>query len=96
MIFDTENIDAQSLQMLFEEISKSEFLKTKQQYSNPVYYRKNISRKGVDKRLSSIFSPQTYLFCGMVFISDKPTDGYIEPIIEKVDKLVLKKFIKPF
>ena len=84
MIIDTNNYDAQQLSMFFEELSKQ--LKTKQQYfeSNP------ISRKGVDKRLKSIFAPQTYTLCGITLIEDA-----VVPKVE-VEKLVLKKYVIPF
>ena len=84
MILDTNNYSAQELSMFFEELSKQ--LKTKQQYfeSNP------ISRKGVDKRLKSIFAPQTYTLCGITLIEDA-----VVPKVE-VEKLVLKKYVIPF
>ena len=84
MIIDTNNYSAQELSMFFEELSKQ--LKTKQQYfeSNP------ISRKGVDKRLKSIYSPQTYKLCGITLIEDA-----VVPKVE-VDKLILKKYVIPF
>ena len=82
MIIDTNNYSAQELSIFFDELSKQ--LKTKQQYfeSNP------ISRKGVDKRLKSIYSPQTYKLCGITFIEDA--------VVPEVEKLVLKKHIIPF
>ena len=84
MILDTNNYSAQELSIFFDELSKQ--LKTKQQYfeSNP------ISRKGVDKRLKSIYSPQTYKLCGITLIEDA-----VVPKVE-VDKLVLKKYVIPF
>ena len=44
----------------------------------------------VDKRLKSIYSPQTYKLCGITFIEDA-----VVPKVE-VDKLVLKKNVRPF
>ena len=85
MIIDTNNYSAQELSIFFEELSRQ--LKTKQQYfveTNP------ISRKGVDKRLKSIYSPQTYKLCGITFIEDA-----VVPKVE-VEKLVLKKYVIPF
>jgi len=80
MIFNTENYNAQELQLLFEELQKLEFLRTKKQYSTiSPGYRKNISRRGVDKRIKSIYGPQCYIICGITLISDKP------PIGEKFD-----------
>lgn len=68
MLIDTDNYNAQELSMFFNELSKT--LKTKKQYaeSNP------ISRKGVDKRLKSIYSPQTYVLCGITLIEDNKKD----------------------
>ena len=85
MIIDTDNYDAQQLSMFFNELSKK--LKTKKQYadSNP------ISRKGVDKRLLSVYSPQTYTLCDITFIED----AVIEQAKHK-QKLVLTKFKLPF
>lgn len=84
MIIDTENYDAQELSIFFEALSLK--LKTKKQYSdtNP------ISRKGVDKRLLSIFSPQTYKLCGIVLIED----AFIA--IEQNNKFKLVKNKIPF
>ena len=84
MIIDTNSYDSQELSMFFDELSKQ--LKTKQQYfeSNP------ISRKGVDKRLKSIYSPQTYKLCGITLIEDA-----VVPKVE-VEELVLKKYVIPF
>lgn len=64
MTIDTDNYNAQELSMFFEELSKK--LKTKKQYSdsNP------ISRKGLDKRLKSVYSPQHYSLCGITLIED--------------------------
>jgi len=84
MIIDTENYSAQELSMFFEEISKK--LKTKQQY----FESNNISRKGVDKRLKSIYAPQHYNLCGIVLIEDN-----VEEIIVK-EKLTLKNNKPPF
>lgn len=98
MIFDTENYNAQELQMLFDEIAFVEFLRTKQQYSYITPgHRKKISRKGVDKRLKSIYSPQCYEICGVTLIADKPPAGVESEYIqanpkEKESKLVLIKF----
>jgi hypothetical protein len=84
MIIDTENYDAQQLSMFFDELSKQ--LKTKQQY----FETNTISRKGVDARLKSIYSPQTYKLCGITLIEDA--------VVQKVEveKLVLIKPIKYF
>ena len=84
MIIDTENYNAQELSMFFDELSMK--LKTKKQYadSNP------ISRKGVDKRLNSIFAPQHYNLCGIVLIEDN-----VEAVIVE-EKIVLKKNKPPF
>lgn len=84
MIIDTENYSAQELSIFFDELSKK--LKTKQQYFESNF----ISRKGVDKRLKSIFAPQTYNLCGITLIEDS--------VIQKVEveKLVLKKVKLPF
>ena len=83
MIIDTNNYSAQELSIFFDELSKQ--LKTKQQYfeTNP------ISRKGVDKRLKSIYSPQTYKLCGITLIEDA-----VVPKVE-VEELVLKKYVIP-
>lgn len=84
MIINTENYDAQQLSMFFEELSKQ--LKTKQQY----FESNQISRKGVDARLKSIFAPQHYKICGITLIEDA-----VVPEVE-VEKLVLKKHVRPF
>lgn len=79
MIIDTENYDAQTLSIFFDELSIK--LKTKQQY----FESNDISRKGVDKRLKSINTPQTYKLCGITLIEDAV-------VIENTpEKLVLKK-----
>lgn len=82
MIIDTDN--AQELSLFFEELSKT--LKTKKQYadSNP------ISRKGVDKRLKSAYSPQKYVLCGITLIEDK------KEMAEEINPLPLKKYKMPF
>lgn len=84
MILDTNDYSAQELSMFFEELSKQ--LKTKQQY----FETNNITRKGVDKRLKSIYAPQTYKLCGITLIEDA-----VVPKVE-VEKLVLIKPIKYF
>ena len=84
MIIDTDTYNAQELSLFFEELSKK--LKTKKQYadSNP------ISRKGVDKRLKSAYSPQKYVLCGITLIEDKTETA------EEINPLPLKKYKLPF
>ena len=65
--------------MFFEKLSKQ--LKTKQQY----FKSNDISRKGVDIRLKSIYAPQTYKLCGITLIEDA-----VVPEREN-EKLTLKK-----
>ena len=84
MIIDTDTYNANDLAMFFEVLSKR--LKTKKQYadSNP------ISRKGVDKRLKSAYSPQKYVLCGITLIEDKTE------MAEEIKPLPLKKYESPF
>ncbi len=83
MIIDTDNYDAQTLQMFFDSLTN---LHTKQRYKEAV----GISPEGVKKRLKSIYSPQTYKLGGVLFIECE-----VVPKVE-IEKLVLKKNIKPF
>jgi len=88
MIIDTNDFSAQELSMFFEQLSNR--LKTKKQYadSNP------ISRKGVDKRLNSIFAPQHYTLCGITLIEDLVIEKEKRTEVEK--PLSLIKYKMPF
>ena len=85
MIIETDNYNAQELAMFFEVLSKR--LKTKKQYadSNP------ISRKGVDKRLKSIFAPQHYTLCGITLIEDLVIEQEKRTEVEKPLSLIKYK-----
>lgn len=84
MIIDTDNYDAQELQMFFNELSKR--LKTKQQYSKS----NAISPEGVRKRLKSVLSPQVHMLCGITLIVNNVDNIDVE------EKLLFKKATKYF
>lgn len=84
MIINTENYNAQDLQMFFNELKNK--LHTKQAYSAIT----GLSAEGVRKRLKSVKAPQTYNLGGVVFV-----ESDVQPKVE-VEKLVLKKYVIPF
>ena len=86
MILNTENYNAQELQMFFNELKNK--LHTKQAYSAIT----GLSAEGVRKRLKSVKAPQTYNLGGVVFVE---CDYEVQPKVE-VEKLVLKKYVIPF
>jgi len=90
MIIDTDNYNAQELSMFFEILSKR--LKTKQQYAktNP------ISRKGVDKRLKSIYAPQFYKLCGIFLIEDEVKEKKIRTDEKHLSLIKLKELYPKF